>query len=205
MKQEDLRRRLIQSAISVVARDGIHKTTTKSISTEADVNVVYIYRMFEDKHDLLREAFYAMDHELVSCLEMHKSVMYREEMPIEDRCWEFFINCWRFLLGDREKCSFFIRYYHSSHFDTYPMERRKETYRAVLESFAPAFIEGADVWLIFNHMMDIVFSNILKVLRGHLPDTDEVARAVYDLLYQSLKPYLIWSGTKSPMPLAVSY
>ncbi len=202
MKQEDFRRRLIDSAIKIVARDGIHKATTKSISTEADVNVVYIYRMFEDKRDLLQEAFSAMDREVAACIKMCEPIMLDQEQSIEERCWQFFIRCWHFALEDREKCSFFIRYYHSSHFDSYPLERREDAYREIIEDFSPAFVDGADVWLLFNHIMDIVFSNVLKVLRGHMPDTDDSARAVYELLYQSIKPYLRWHGEQNLLAAA---
>lgn len=60
-KHENIRQAFIQSAIRVVARAGLDKTTTKAIAADAGLNEAYIYRCFESKEDLLRAAFHMAD------------------------------------------------------------------------------------------------------------------------------------------------
>ncbi len=122
MNQYDMRQRLIYSAINVVANFGIHKTTTKLIAAEAGLNEVYIYRMFKNKDNLLESAFTALDQEFASAMLVSFPPKTKEEFDIEERCWKYFLSGWRFLLSNKEKCSFFIKYYHAQYFDLYPIE-----------------------------------------------------------------------------------
>jgi len=57
MKQDELRRRLIDGTIHVIAQDGLDKATTKQIRIETSINQAYIYRCFEDKEDMLKKTF----------------------------------------------------------------------------------------------------------------------------------------------------
>ena len=65
-----------------------------------------------------------------------------------------------------------------------------------IESFTPAFKKGTDVWRIFNRILDIVYSTIIKILRGEIPDNDETAEDVFRVLYSALEPFFIWSESK---------
>ncbi len=199
MKQDEMRQMLIDSAVRIVARNGIHRTTTKAISKDSGINEVYIYRVFEDKDDLFEKAFRDLDEELVACIMQHVPIMDDREVQLNDRCWLFFRKCWEFLLGNREKCSFYIKYYHSQYFDSYPIEMRKQIFRPVLERFTPAFKEGIDVWMLFNHIMDVVFAGVLKVLRDESLNTVEMESSVYDLLYHSIRPYLSWTEQETEL------
>ena len=57
MKHHNVRDTLIDRTISVIASEGLDKTTTKAIVTGTDINEVYIYRKFENKEELLTRAF----------------------------------------------------------------------------------------------------------------------------------------------------
>ena len=46
-KIENAKQTFIESAVRVVARDGLDKTTTKAIAADAGLNEAYIYRCFE--------------------------------------------------------------------------------------------------------------------------------------------------------------
>lgn len=43
MEVQEMRQVFIDSAVRVVARDGLEKTTTKAIASEAKLNEAYIY------------------------------------------------------------------------------------------------------------------------------------------------------------------
>ena len=66
MKQDELRRRLIDGTIHVIAQDGLDKATTKQIGIETSINQAYIYRCFENKEDMLKKTFEELDDELVA-------------------------------------------------------------------------------------------------------------------------------------------
>ena len=99
----------MESAIHVVATEGIHKATTKAIANHSGVNEVYIYRLFEDKDDLFAQTFALIDSELIACILKYEPIMNMQGIEIEERCYIFFKSCWRNIL-DYDKCSFFIKY-----------------------------------------------------------------------------------------------
>lgn len=195
MKQENIRQKLMGSAIYVVATEGIHKATTKAIATHSGVNEVYIYRLFEDKDDLFTQTFALIDSELIACILKYEPIMEMQGIEIEERCYIFFKSCWKNIL-DYNKCSFFIKYYYSHYYNSYSPLKRRKAYSKVIESFSPAFKKGTDVWRIFNRILDIVYSTIIKILRGEIPDNDETAEDVFRVLYSAIEPFLVWSKSK---------
>ena len=192
MKQENIRQKLMESAIYVVAAEGIHKATTKAIAAHSGVNEVYIYRTFEDKDDLFAQTFALIDSELIACILKHEPIMYMQGIEMEERCNIFFKSCWKNIL-DYDKCSFFIKYYYSHYYNSYSPIKRRKAYSKVIESFTPAFNDGTDVWRIFNRILDIVYSTIVKILRGEIPDNDETAEDVFRVVYSAIEPFLVWS------------
>lgn len=193
MNQVDMQQKLIDSTISVIANVGIHKATTKLIAAQAGLNEVYIYRLFNDKDHLLEAAFTSLDHEFAAAIIAAIPIMDNKETDIEERCWIYFLNGWKFLLSNKEKCSFFIKYYHSQCFDAYSVSLRKQTYKKVIDRFTSAFKENTDVWMLFNHILDIVFSGVIKVLRDESLNNIDNIQMIYGLLYSSIKSYLSWT------------
>lgn len=57
-KGRNAKQAFIESAIRVVAREGLDKATTKAIAADAGLNEAYIYRCFESKEAMLRDAFH---------------------------------------------------------------------------------------------------------------------------------------------------
>ena len=196
MKKEYMRQKLMESAIHVVAAEGIHKATTKAIANHSGVNEVYIYRLFEDKEDLLAQTFSLIDRERIACILKYEPIMNMPAIEIDERCYIFFKSCWRSIL-DYDKCSYFIKYYYSHYYNSYSPLKRRKAYSTVIESFTPAFKEGTDVWRIFNRILDIVYSTIIKILRGEIPDNDETAEDVFGVLYSALEPFFVWSTSKT--------
>lgn len=195
MKQEEIRQKLMESAIHVVATEGIHKATTKAIAAHSGVNEVYIYRMFEDKDDLFAQTFALIDSELIACILKYVPIMQMKGIDIEERCHIFFRSCWKNIL-DYNKCSFFIKYYYSQYYNSYSPLKRRKAYSEVIESFTPAFKPGTDVWRMFNRILDIVYSTIIKILRNEIPDNDETADDVFRVLYSAIGSALVWNENK---------
>lgn len=73
MEVQEMRQVFIDSAVRVVARDGMEKTTTKAIASEAKLNEAYIYKCFSGKDDLLSAALHMED---VLCQPSAKDASY---------------------------------------------------------------------------------------------------------------------------------
>lgn len=197
MSQTDMRSALINSAIHVVACNGIDRTTTKALATHANLNEVYIYRVFGGKEELLKETFDVLDIQFRDCLLRYIDVMNDTSLPMKERCWQFFSKVWEFTLNDREKCSFFIRYYHSRFFDTYSIKKRRETYKELMDYFTIAFKDGIDVWLLLNHIFDVLFASVIKILRNEIEADDRIAVSTFALIYMAVEPYFAWSDKEN--------
>jgi len=189
MKREELRPRLIEATVQVIAREGLDKASTKQIGLTASLNEAYIYRCFADKEDMFAKAFAFLDEELVGKATTHVSVMAMPELSFEMRCWAFFTAIWRFMLGNREKCLAYIRYYYSPYFAKNSAAEHKKRYAPLVEKFRPAFQEKANVWMILNHILNTMMDFAVKVYDGAVADDADTAEHVFRLVYMSTQQY----------------
>ena len=189
MSPQDMREKLIARTITVIATEGLDKTTTKAITTGTGINEAYIYRHFSDKKDLLSKAFDKLDEELVAKVMQHLPVMYMQEMEYELRCRVFFEAVWKFLLGNKEKCLAFVQYYYSLYFTKYSAESHKRRYIPIVEKFKDAFKDEADVWMILNHILNVMLDFAVKVHNGQMPSEDNYSEHVFLVIYRSVEQY----------------
>ena len=189
----EIRQALMTSAIRVVAAQGIQNATTKALATESKLNEVYIYRAFKSKDDLLEQTFYALDKELMFLLNQLLKRIDKTQ-NVRDAFRSLFDDFWIFTLGDIDKCSFFIQYYYSAYYMTYSDTARKTLYQPFLDSIDPAFTEGVDSWEELNHMYDIVFPKLWRIIRGTLPNTKETKEKVYRELIVNVDEKMLWNN-----------
>lgn len=189
MKFKNVRETLMDRTITVIADEGLDKTTTKAIVAGTGINEVYIYRNFFDKEDLLSKAFAKLDGELFTAAMENFSVMKRKDLDFEVRCRLYFDAMWKFLLGNREKCLTFVRYYYSSYFPKNSAEDHKKRYQPFLEEFRSAFKDEADVWMILNHILNVMLDFAVKVHNNHMPEDDDYAEHVFRVIYASIRQY----------------
>lgn len=189
MKQDEIRRRLIDGTIHVIAREGLDGASTKQIGLTTSINEAYIYRCFEDKEDMFAKTFAFLDDELVAKAMQHVPVMYMQEMEYEMRCWIFFTSVWKFLLSNQDKCLAFIRYYYSPYFQRYSAEDHKKRYMPLVDKFRDAFCDEANVWMILNHILTTMLDFAVKVFDGAVPDNDDTAEHIFRLIYCSIRQY----------------
>lgn len=180
---------LIAKTIIAIAERGLDKTTTKAITAGTGINEAYIYRHFNDKEDLLSRTFDSLDEELVTKVLQHVPVMYMQKMDYETRCRTFFAAIWKFLLGNREKCLAFVRYYYSPYFAKYSAESHQARFAPVVERFKDAFRDEADVWMILNHILNVMLDFAVKVHHDQMPRDDDYSEHVFRVIYASVKQY----------------
>lgn len=184
-----MREKLIARTITVVATEGLDKTTTKAITTGTGINEAYIYRHFSDKKDLLSKAFDKLDDELVAKVMQHLPVMYMQELEYELRCRVFFEAVWKFMLANKEHCLAFVQYYYSLYFTKYSAESHKRRYIPIVEKFKDAFKDEADVWMILNHILNVMLDFAVKVHNGQMPSEDNYSEHVFLVIYRSVEQY----------------
>ena len=174
----EIRQELIKSAIRVVSVQGIQNATTKALSLDAKLNEVYIYRYFQSKDDLFKQTFGSLDRELMLVMKRSLLRVNCNNANMKEVFRTIFHDFWEFALGDRNKCSFFIQYYYSSYYSTHSDAERKTIYQPLLDLISPAFANGVDAWIELNHMYDIAFPKLLRVIRGTIPDNKETEESV---------------------------
>ena len=189
MKQDDLRHALIDGTIYVIAQNGLDKATTKAISTATSINEVYIYRLFANKEKLFEAAFTYLDEQLLTKTMLHLDVMYMTEMDYETRCRVYFLTLWRFLVGNKNEILMYVRYYYSTHFAKDSAEEHKRRFQPLVEKFKVAFKDEADVWMILNHILNVMLAFAVMVHNDQMPKEDDYTEHVFRVIYQSVKQY----------------
>ena len=189
MKHQNILNRLIENTIRIIAENDFDKTTTKAIVSGTDINEAYIYRDFSDKVDLFVKAFDQLDEELNAKLMQHLPVMYMRELEFEVRCRVFFAAVWQFMISNKEKCLAFVRYYYSPYFIKYSADRHKQRYRPLVDKFSEAFIDEADVWMILNHILNVMLDFAVKVHNDHMSKEDGYSEHVFRVIYRSVEQY----------------
>ena len=189
MEQKEIKQALIQSAIHTISSVGIDNATTKLLATNAGVNEVYIYRIFDGKENLFKEAFTFVDRDFSAAILKFLPMVYNKKHDIETRFKNLFELIWQYAINDKEKCSFFIRYYYSRYYTNEISNDRKIIYADVMKRFDTAFARGTDTWWLFNHMLDVVFSSAVKVLRDEIVDSAQTQQNIFNLLFPAIKQY----------------
>lgn len=190
MEQAEIKQALIQSTIHTISEFGIDNATTKQLAAGAGVNEVYIYRIFGGKEEMFKAAFNYVDIDFSQALLKFFPMAYNPKQDVEARFKNLFDLIWEYATDDKEKCSFFIRYYYSRCYTKQLSEERKEIYSDVMRIFDTAFVRGTDTWWLFNHILDVVFSSAVKVLRNEIANNAETTKTIFNLLFPAVKQYL---------------
>ena len=191
MKLDDFRSRLIDGTIHVIAESGLDKASTKRIGQATSINEAYIYRFFKDKEDMFAKVFVSLDEELATKVLENLNVMYMQELTFESRCRSLFFLLWDFLMGNRDKCLTYVRYYYSPYFLKYSLEAHKKRFAPVVETIKSAFIDEADVWMILSHILNVMLDFSVKVYNNEMPEEDNYPEHVFRVIYRSVEQYFI--------------
>ena len=189
MRQEGIRQKLIDGTIHVIAREGLDKASTKQIGIVTATNEAYIYRCFADKEDMFAKAFDTLDDELFETTMENIDVMYKVEIPFVQRCRRYFFELWGFLLGNRDKCLTYMQYFYSPYFARRSAPDHMKRFLPLVARFKDAFIDEADVWMILNHILNVMLDFAVKVHNNQMPNSGIYAEHVFRVTYASVKQY----------------
>ena len=189
MSPQDVRKTLIERVIAVIANDGLDKATTKAITAGTGINEAYIYRYFSGKEDLLAKAFDYLDEDLYATAIKYIDVMYMTSLEYELRCRVYFSAVWECLLSNREECLAFVRYYYSTYFARNSAQTHEKRFAPLVARFKNAFKDEADVWMILNHILNVMLDFAVKVHNDQMPRDDDYAEHVFRVIYRSVEQY----------------
>jgi AcrR family transcriptional regulator len=189
MKHEEMKKKLIEGTTRVIAREGLDRATTKRIGTETNLNEAYIYRCFNGKEELFAGVFDLLDRELYGAFLAQMPLLLRVQMTVVERCRLAFANMWHFMLQNRDKFLCYIRYYYSPYFAKHSSQKHQELYQPVVEKFRAVFVERANVWMLVNHMLNVMINFAVKVYDGSLQDNEDTEEHVFRLIYVSVQQY----------------
>lgn len=189
MSPDVMRKKLVASTVSIIANNGLDKTTTRAIAKETGINEVYIYRHFSDKKDLLSKTFDQLDDELARKVWLHLSEMDIQQSGLEQSCRLFFNEVWRFMIDNREHCLAFIQYYYSPYFKDCSADTHKKRYSHIVSTIKSFFNDEADVWMILNHVLNVMLDFAVKVHFGQMSEEDDYTEHIFRVIYRSIEQY----------------
>ena len=194
MKREEFRQKLIDGTIRVIAKEGLDGASTKQIGLATAINEAYIYRCFKGKEDMFAKTFDFLDEELFSKAMQFAEVMYLSGLGFELRSRCYFFAVWEFLLGNRDKCLAYVQYFYSPYFVKYSAEDHKKRFLPLVVKFRAAFKDESDVWMILNHILNVMLDFAVKVHNDHMSNNDDYAEHVFRVIYVSVKQYFRNNG-----------
>ena len=93
------------------------------------------------------------------------------------------------MIDHRDGCLTFVRYYYSPYFTKYSASTHKQRYQPLIEKFEDAFKKESQVWLILNHILNVMLDFAIKVHDGRMPNSIEYSEHVFRVIYASVKQY----------------
>ena len=185
---DSMRMTFIESAVRVVARCGLENTTTKAIAADAGLNEAYIYRCFENKENLLSEAFHMEDVGYANLLRKTRPVMNMKELSWKERCFLLWRASWLFILQKDDECIFYLRYYYSASCRKYAYKTHMECFTKLIDESRHAFKPGVNVDLLVHQIFDTMLAFALRVLSGEMENNDAAVRWTFEQIYCFVAP-----------------
>ena len=189
MEQKEIRQAFIQSAIHVVARQGLVKATTNAIAAAAGLNEAYIYKCFCGKDELLAAALWKLDEGLVRHLSETFPIMRNTTLSWKERCFILWKSSWEFILEKADECLFYLRYYYSSDFRLYARERHLQYYRALRSRTDHVFRPEADIDMIIHQIFETMLAFAAHVMAGEMENNDTTTERTFEQIYSFVAPH----------------
>lgn len=189
MEQKEIRQAFIQSAIHVVARQGLVKATTKAIAAAAGLNEAYIYKCFKGKDELLAAALWKLDDGLARHLSETFPIMRNTTLSWKERCFILWKSSWEFILEKTDECLFYLRYYYSSDFCLYARERHLQYYRALRSRTDHVFRPEADIDMIIHQIFETMLAFAAHVMAGEMENNDTTTERTFEQIYSFVAPH----------------
>ncbi len=189
MEQKEIRQAFIQSAIHVVAQQGLVKATTKAIAAAAGLNEAYIYKCFRGKDELLAAALRQEDEGFANLLRETFPIMRNLTLTWKERCFILWKNSWDFILQKDDECIFYLRYYYSADFNVHAREEHLAYFHALVRRVTYVFRPDTDVYMLTHQMFETMLAFAAHVMAGEMEDNDLTTERTFEQIYSFVAPH----------------
>ena len=183
-----MRQSFIDSAIRIVARDGMEKTTTKAIAAEAKLNEAYIYKCFSGKDELLSAALHMEDENFANLLQKTLPVMHMQGFSWKERAYILWKKSWDFILKEPADCIFYIRYYYSASCRIHAYETHLACFKPLIEKASTSFKPATNMDMLIHQIFSTMLFFASRVLGGELENSEETTAWAFEQIYSFVVP-----------------
>lgn len=188
MEQHSMKQTFIESAVRVVARDGLEKATTKAIDAEAGLNEAYIYKCFSGKDDLLSNAFRQEDENFAALLRNTLPVMRMAGLTWNERVFQLWKLSLEFILEKESDCLFYLRYYYSANCRIYACDTHLKCFHALIERTKPTLKPGTNVDMLVHQIFNIMLAFASRVMGGEMENSEATTQWAFEQIYSFVVP-----------------
>ena len=183
-----MRQSFIDSAIRIVARDGMEKTTTKAIAAEAKLNEAYIYKCFSGKDELLSAALHMEDENFANLLQKTLPVMHMQGFSWKERAYILWKKSCDFILKEPADCIFYIRYYYSASCRIHAYETHLACFKPLIEKASKSFKPATNMDMLIHQIFSTMLFFASRVLGGELENSEETTAWAFEQIYSFVVP-----------------
>lgn len=189
-KTAERKEKLIEATVQIIAEHGLENLRTAEICKIAGVNVAYLYDLFENKDDLIAQAFAASDERFLKTIRDNFPVLHYQSIAYEMRCRVLFMRCWEHIINRLRYTVFYVRYYYSSSFQKYSYAEHMQRYAGLIEKMKPAFPETANVKAILHHILDTLLGMAMKQINDPQESDEAAAETNFGIIFSVVKNYI---------------
>ena len=189
-KTAERKEKLIEATVQIIAEHGLENLRTAEVCKIAGANVAYLYDLFENKDDLIAQAFAASDERFLKTILDNFPVLHYQSIDYEMRCRVLFMRCWEHIINRRRYTVFYVRYYYSSSFQKYSYAEHMQRYAGLIEKMKPAFPETANVKAILHHILDTLLGMAMKQINDPQESDEAAAETNFGIIFSVVKNYI---------------
>lgn len=194
--REEIRMRLHNSVMKIVAEEGIKGLSTRKIASTCGLSEPYIYQCYDSITELLEAVFVQIDMEIAELLTAKiQQIPFNssDKDKFEAACWQLWLEFWNYLMKDPNKTIFFWRF-HQSGYHTEELEKKRTVYYSQWLSFLRDAIKRhnldrhADIKLMILIMVDGTLMSVVRTLRSEpsFPSDSLTMQTIFRTLFAQL-------------------
>ncbi len=176
---------LLDAVKVAVARYGISGISTRMVGDISGVNDAYIYRFFKNKEEMLFEAYKRENGAIFKKILFEIDTNHLLEVDFASKSYKCFINTWDFLLQDKERLAFCVRYYHSVYFESAQAYHANQL-NQLTEKLGQFFKSEADCKFVMYAICSILYDSSYAVILGREENNPEYTHRVFKTLHSVL-------------------
>ena len=188
MEQQEMKQLFMESAVHVVARDGLEKATTKAIAAQAGLNEAYIYKCFRGKDQLLSAAFHQEDENFAAQLRQNLPLLHLPGIPPKERLFLYWQQIWQFILEKPDDCIFYIRYYYSADCRVHAYEEHLRQFHELIQRARYVFKPQVNVDILVHQIFDTMLAFAARVMNAEMDNSPETTRWAFEQIYRFVEP-----------------